>query len=284
MTSHDTPPLLTPYPRPSHLRLLRKEREVRRSRITIAAVLTLGVIAAGTGTAFATTGAASSGRSVTATVALADSATAAHAEASIAQAKELLERADDSVETDELTAVVSYLEDAAGMPAVVAQSVTSDAAAVIASVSEEVEAAEAEQARLAEEARKKKEAEEAAAKKKAEEEAAAAAEALAAANTPDGARAVARTIAADTYGWGEDQFQCLDQLWMKESGWNYQAQNPSSGAYGIPQSLPGNKMASIADDWATNATTQITWGLEYISSVYGAPCGAWGHSQAVNWY
>lgn len=118
------------------------------------------------------------------------------------------------------------------------------------------------------------------AQKQAEEAAAAA---LAAANTPDGARAVAQQIAASEFGWGGDQFSCLNSLWQKESGWNYQAYNPS-GATGIPQSLPGNKMASAGADWQTNATTQIRWGLDYIQRAYGSPCSAWGHSQAVNWY
>jgi hypothetical protein len=112
----------------------------------------------------------------------------------------------------------------------------------------------------------------------------AAADRLALANTPDGARAVAAELAAANHGWGSDQFQCLNSLWAKESGWNYQAENPSSGAYGIPQSLPGSKMATIADDWATNAVTQITWGLDYIARGYGTPCSAWSHSQSVNWY
>lgn len=111
-----------------------------------------------------------------------------------------------------------------------------------------------------------------------------AAEALAAANTPDGARAFAAELAASSYGWGSDQFQCLDKLWQKESGWNYQAYNASSGATGIPQSLPGSKMATAGADWQTNARTQVTWGLGYIKSAYGAPCSAWSHSQAVNWY
>ena len=114
--------------------------------------------------------------------------------------------------------------------------------------------------------------------------AAAAAEAQAAANTVEGAKSTARTISADQYGWGDDQFQCLDSLWTKESGWNYQAYNNDGGATGIPQALPGSKMASFGNDWATNATTQIKWGLDYISSVYGSPCSAWGHSQSVNWY
>jgi hypothetical protein len=108
--------------------------------------------------------------------------------------------------------------------------------------------------------------------------------ALAASNTPAGAQATARAMALSRYGWGSDQFSCLAQLWQKESGWNYKAYNPS-GATGIPQALPGSKMASAGTDWATNATTQIAWGLEYISaSSYGTPCAAWSHSQAFNWY
>lgn len=119
-----------------------------------------------------------------------------------------------------------------------------------------------------------------AAEKAAAEQAAAA---LAATNTPDGARSTARTMAASDYGWGDDQFSCLDSLWQKESSWNYQAYNPS-GATGIPQALPGSKMASAGSDWQTNAATQIAWGLGYIADVYGTPCAAWGHSQSVNWY
>ena len=84
-------------------------------------------------------------------------------------------------------------------------------------------------------------------------------------------------------GWGSDQFSCLVSLWNKESGWRTTAANPS-GAYGIPQALPGSKMASAGSDWRTNARTQITWGLGYIASVYGTPCSAWAHSQATNWY
>ena len=116
------------------------------------------------------------------------------------------------------------------------------------------------------------------------EAAAAAAAVLAAANTPNGARAYAADLAASQYGWGADQFQCLDQLWQKESGWNYQAYNASSGATGIPQSLPGSKMATAGDDWQTSAATQIRWGLGYIKSAYGTPCSAWSHSQSMNWY
>jgi hypothetical protein len=96
-------------------------------------------------------------------------------------------------------------------------------------------------------------------------------------------RSIARSMLG-SYGWGGDQFGCLDSLWQRESNWNPYAQNPSSGAYGIPQSLPGGKMASAGADWQTNPATQIRWGLGYISQVYGSPCGAWAHSQSVGWY
>lgn len=87
-----------------------------------------------------------------------------------------------------------------------------------------------------------------------------------------------------SYGWGQGQMSCLVSLWNRESGWRSSATNPSSGAYGIPQSLPGSKMASAGADWQTNPATQIRWGLSYIRSTYGSPCGAWGHSQATGWY
>lgn len=96
-------------------------------------------------------------------------------------------------------------------------------------------------------------------------------------------RDVGRTLAASK-GWGGGQFACLDKLWMKESNWKVSAANPSSGAYGIPQSLPGSKMASHGKSWRTDAATQIRWGLDYIEDRYGSPCSAWAHSQAVNWY
>lgn len=86
------------------------------------------------------------------------------------------------------------------------------------------------------------------------------------------------------YGWGQDQFGCLDALWSTESGWNVYASNPSSGAYGIPQALPGSRMASAGADWQTDATVQITWGLGYIQGLYGSPCGAENHEQAMGWY
>lgn len=106
-----------------------------------------------------------------------------------------------------------------------------------------------------------------------------------AAGTPDPGTAQAVALEQLTQrGWDGSEFSCLVSLWNKESGWNHGAQNPSSGAYGIPQALPGNKMASAGSDWATNPATQISWGLGYIEDRYGSPCGAWGHSEAKNWY
>lgn len=85
-------------------------------------------------------------------------------------------------------------------------------------------------------------------------------------------------------GWPSTEFDCLVALWSKESGWRVNAYNASSGAYGIPQALPGSKMATAGADWETNAATQIEWGLGYIQGRYDTPCGAWAHSQAVGWY
>lgn len=153
-----------------------------------------------------------------------------------------------------------------------------------------MERAELEAKRKAEAARKK-----AAAERARKAEAARKAKARAAAERRAAqARRAARSAARDprgaaramlgAYGWGSSQFSCLDALWTKESGWNVHADNPTSSAYGIPQALPGRKMASAGADWATNPVTQIRWGLGYIRSTYGTPCAAWGHSQAHNWY
>jgi hypothetical protein len=86
------------------------------------------------------------------------------------------------------------------------------------------------------------------------------------------------------FGFSSDQFGCLDSLYTRESNWNVYADNPTSSAYGIPQSLPGEKMASAGADWATNPVTQIRWGLGYIRDRYGSPCGAWAHSESHGWY
>lgn len=88
----------------------------------------------------------------------------------------------------------------------------------------------------------------------------------------------------DQYGWGRDQYSCLVKLWNRESNWRINAYNASSGAYGIPQALPGNKMATAGPDWLTNPETQINWGLNYIKIRYGSPCSALSHSDAVRWY
>jgi len=106
--------------------------------------------------------------------------------------------------------------------------------------------------------------------------------ATAATPDPGSAQAIAQQMVT-ARGWGSDQFNCLVSLWNKESGWRVNAYNPS-GAYGIPQALPGSKMGTVGADWQTNPATQITWGLNYISGVYGTPCGAWAHSVANNWY
>ncbi|MAB19714.1 lytic transglycosylase domain-containing protein [Microbacterium sp. UBA3394] len=100
---------------------------------------------------------------------------------------------------------------------------------------------------------------------------------------PGSAQAIAYEMVT-ARGWGDGEFSCLVALWNKESGWRVNAYNASSGAYGIPQSLPGSKMASAGADWETNPATQISWGLGYIGGRYGTPCGAWGHSQSVGWY
>jgi hypothetical protein len=86
------------------------------------------------------------------------------------------------------------------------------------------------------------------------------------------------------FGVDSSQMSCLVPLWMGESGWRVNAMNSSSGAYGIPQSLPGSKMATAGSDWRTNPATQIEWGLGYIRDRYGSPCGAWGFKQSHGWY
>ena len=96
-------------------------------------------------------------------------------------------------------------------------------------------------------------------------------------------RTIGRILAARR-GWTGEQFTCLDKLWTRESNWQVHERNASSGAYGIPQSLPASKMATIASDWRDNPVTQIRWGLGYISGRYGTPCAAWAHSQAHNFY
>jgi len=101
------------------------------------------------------------------------------------------------------------------------------------------------------------------------------------AGTPDPGSAQA--IAMGYVGAGPE-FDCLVELWTHESHWNTFAYNAGSGAYGIPQALPGSKMAAFGADWETNPDTQIRWGLSYINGRYGSPCGALGHWQSSGWY
>jgi hypothetical protein len=103
---------------------------------------------------------------------------------------------------------------------------------------------------------------------------------------PRAAQAIARAAMPD-FGWDRKaEFACLVTLWHNESGWSWSATNRSSGAYGIPQALPGWKMASAGSDWLTNPATQIAWGMEYIETTYGSPCAALAAftSRSPHWY
>ncbi|NLP82794.1 lytic transglycosylase domain-containing protein [Microbacterium sp. CFH 90308] len=213
-------------------------------------------------------------------------------------------RPDTSVDTAALEAAAERLEAGDLLPAPLVPDLTEDVTTLIASVDEHVAALRgsldaaialkaeqeaAEKARLeAEAAAAAAAAAEAAAAKQSTSSGSSGSSApspvyAAAGTSAADAQAIARTMIAG-YGWGDDQFACLVSLWQKESGWNTLAHNRSSGAYGIPQALPGSKMATAGADWQTNAATQISWGLGYISGRYGTPCGAWSHSQSVGWY
>ncbi len=102
-------------------------------------------------------------------------------------------------------------------------------------------------------------------------------------NDPAAAKNLAYALIA-SYGMGSEQNDCILWLWNRESGWRTNAYNESSGAYGIPQSLPGSKMAIVGADWRTNYETQVRWGMMYIVDRYETPCGAWAHSEATGWY
>jgi len=150
------------------------------------------------------------------------------------------------------------------------------------------EAAAAEAARKAAEEKARAEAARKAAQEKARAEAARkaaadrAARAAARAIPAGSARAIGRDLAA-ARGWTGQQWVCLDKLFTRESNWRTKAAN-ASGAYGIPQALPGSKMASAGADWRTNPATQIKWGLNYIKGRYGTPCGAWSAFNSKGWY
>jgi hypothetical protein len=147
----------------------------------------------------------------------------------------------------------------------------------------------AEKASAAKAAARKAAAAKAAALKSAEQAAAARKAAAkpaqqAAVTTPSGSPEQIAQQMLSQFGWSSSQFSCLQPLWEQESGWNVTAENPTSGAFGIPQALPGSEMASAGADWQTDAATQIRWGLTYIQGRYGSPCGAWAHEEAAGWY
>lgn len=213
--------------------------------------------------------------------------------------------AETDIDTDALEDAAERLTASLDLPAPLLPGIAEQVADAVSAVEKRVDAVrtdleaaqKAEAERLAAEAEAQRIAEEEAAAAAAAE--AEAAEAAASTGSSSASAAPSRpagvyTPAGDAqsiaygmlggYGWGDDQFGCLVELWNKESGWNSQAYNASSGAYGIPQALPGSKMASAGADWETNAATQISWGLGYIAGRYGSPCGAWQHSQSVGWY
>jgi hypothetical protein len=138
--------------------------------------------------------------------------------------------------------------------------------------------AAAEQAAAEKAAKERAEREAAEAASRSEQRSAAANMAVQSSYTKAEIQAIARDIVA------ADQFQCFSNIVDHESGWDHTATNPSSGAYGLMQALPGSKMASAGDDWQTNPATQIRWGENYMNERYGSPCGAWHFWLANNWY
>ncbi|HSP52835.1 MAG TPA: hypothetical protein VLO00_08070 [Cryobacterium sp.] len=267
----------------------------RPHRIAIIAGSVLAITGLAVGAGFAGQSASATQARVSATAELADS-TGLHREqlgvygavakahvdnsASITlnEANQVLAATENKVDASSLAAVASSLASYEILPLdeiadLTAQTKVETAAVTAASIEADRVAAEVAAAAAAQAAAQAAAAE------------AARAQSLAAGNTPAGARATAQAMASSQYGWGADQFSCLNQLWQKESEWKFDAVNSNGGATGIPQALPGNKMATAGSDWATNATTQIAWGLGYIkASSYGTPCAAWAHSQANNWY
>ncbi|GAA2104677.1 transglycosylase SLT domain-containing protein [Kitasatospora saccharophila] len=157
-----------------------------------------------------------------------------------------------------------------------AQQVSADAAAKKAAEEAARQKAAADAQAKADADKAAKEAEE---KRVKEEASRAAARSVLATVSPGSVQEMALRIVGDT-----NQFQCFSQIVKRESGWDYTATNASSGAYGLVQALPGSKMASAGADWRTNPETQIKWGLSYMNSRYGSPCGAWSFWQAHNWY
>ncbi len=139
--------------------------------------------------------------------------------------------------------------------------------------------AKADAEKAAQAAEDKRKADEAAANRAKARSAMTSVDAPAVSVSPGSVQALAQQIVGN-----DAQFQCFSQIVKRESGWNYTATNASSGAYGLVQALPGSKMASAGADWRTNPATQIKWGLNYMNSRYGSPCGAWSFWQSHHWY
>lgn len=239
----------------------RRSISPRRPRLPLRALTAAAVLIACGAVALPATAAVSSREEADAAAATAVTVREAHLDAAqsvVAAATTLAKSADDKVDTVDLHVRIAQLDDPQDLPDVIVVAFTGMLEETTADVQTALTAYE---------------------KKKAAEVAA-----LKQANTRSGAKATARAMAAEKYGWGDGQFSCLESLWSKESGWNYKAYNAGSGATGIPQALPGSKMATAGSDWKTSARTQIKWGLAYIDRAYGTPCAAWGHSQATNWY
>lgn len=277
--STDNDDTLTPFPRRNHLNRMRRERNRRRARFGLGATLVMGAVLGTSGVAAGWAAPSDEPKPLVASQAsIAQASDELHAEQTAHQsaketldeAKTTLDDANDDVDTKDLSTLVGRLADYKSLTPTFTLGLvkqTQEETETVADATAEADQADKE-----------------AAEKEAERKAAEEAEKKAQANTPEGAKATAKELAASQYGWGAGEFSCLVSLWNKESGWSYTASNPSSGAYGIPQALPGSKMGSVASDWETNATTQITWGLQYIAGTYGTPCSAWGHSQATGWY
>jgi hypothetical protein len=269
-----TPTTATPFTTPAATRPSQRRRRAGRRRLVAGAVVATGLVA-GTGammqSAFAAQERVASTAAITqasglaadqlgAYAGIAEAKTHSKAEDTLTVAQDTLAAVEGKVDAGELASSVASLGDYETLPLDEVRVLTAETETRIQLA---VEAAAAHDQAVAERT---------------------AAEALARANTPEGAKQTAREMAASQYGWNESQFGCLVQLWTKESGWNYQATNASSGAYGIVQAWPAEKLASAGADWKTSAATQIKWGLDYIARGYGTPCAAWGHSQSLNWY
>ncbi|WP_042412461.1 transglycosylase SLT domain-containing protein [Streptacidiphilus anmyonensis] len=168
-----------------------------------------------------------------------------------------------------------------GSAQVVADNLTrqSDAQQSAALVTAQKAAAQAARTKAADAARAKAAAEQHAKEQAASRAAAAEQRQQLVSYSPGSVQALAASIIGNA-----TEFSCFSQIVTRESGWNYQATNPGSGAYGLVQALPGSKMASAGADWRTNPATQIRWGLNYMNSRYGSPCGAWSFWQAHSWY